>query len=62
MRCDLQTRVALYTTGIIDTCMPKCTYFSLSSDNVTLQLDGILYYRVEDPYKVQETIEFLLDI
>ena len=23
------------------------------SDNVTLQLDGILYYRVEDPYQVK---------
>lgn len=28
-------------------------YMCLITDNVTLHLDGVLYYKVEDPYKVR---------
>ena len=37
----------------MSTVYNKELFFMYFSDNVTLQLDGILYYRVEDPYQVK---------
>lgn len=34
-------------------CFSKRGYCSFPTDNVTLQIDGVLYLRVMDPYKVQ---------
>lgn len=47
--CALEKGVSMFCFC----CFSKQGYCSFPTDNVTLQIDGVLYLRVMDPYKVQ---------
>lgn len=41
-----------FTHATYNACYIILTFFFFSLDNVTLHLDGVLYLRVTDPFKV----------
>ena len=43
-------RVA-YIHDLRESAVPIGNQMAVTKDNVTLTIDGVLYYRVEDPYK-----------